>query len=115
MSTDDTRPLDLGTDGTTGTTTDGTPGTTGGTSTATDDAAHDPGTAAASAAHRPGVRVGTVVWGLIVVLLGTGVLLVAAGYTIDVQLAAIVLLIAAGAGLILGPLVQTLRRGRTAG
>ncbi|UZN02136.1 hypothetical protein [Cellulomonas sp. S1-8] len=64
--------------------------------------------------HRPGVRVGTVVWGLIVVLLGAGVLLVAAGYTIDVQLAAIVLLIAAGLGLIAGPLVQGLRRGRTA-
>lgn len=63
--------------------------------------------------HRPGVRVGTVVWGLIVGLVGVGVLLVAAGYTIDVQLAAIVLLIAAGVGLILGPLVQGMRRSRT--
>jgi len=62
---------------------------------------------------RPTVRVGTVVWGLIVALIGVGVLLVAAGYTVDVQLAAIVLLIAAGVGLILGPLVQGLRRGRT--
>jgi len=62
--------------------------------------------------HRPAVRVGAVVWGLIVALVGVGVLLVAAGYTIDVQLASIVLLIAAGVGLILGPLVQGLRRGR---
>lgn len=62
--------------------------------------------------RRPAVRVGTVVWGLIVALVGAGVLVVAAGYTIDVELAAIVLLIAAGVGLILGPLVQGLRRGR---
>lgn len=66
------------------------------------------------AEHRPAVRLGSVVWGLIVALVGVGVLLVGAGYTIDVQLAAIVLLIAAGLGLILGPLVQSLRRGRTA-
>ncbi|MBO0899753.1 hypothetical protein J1G43_07220 [Cellulomonas sp. zg-ZUI22] len=63
--------------------------------------------------HRPPVRVGGVVWGLIVVLVGAGVLLVAAGYTIDVQLAVIVLLIAAGVGLIVGPVIQGLRRGRT--
>lgn len=62
--------------------------------------------------RRPAVRPAGVVWGLIVVLLGVGVLLVAAGYTIDVQLAAIVLLIAAGVGLIVGPLVQAVRRGR---
>ncbi|MCC2335866.1 hypothetical protein [Cellulomonas wangsupingiae] len=85
--------------------------------TPTDAVAHDDAPSAAPDAprtqHRPGVRVGTVVGGLIVVLLGAGVLLVAAGYTVDVQLAAIVLLIAAGVGLILGPLVQGLRRGRT--
>lgn len=67
---------------------------------------------AAPRASRPPTRVGGVVWGLIVVLLGVGVLLVAAGYTIDVQLASIVLLIAAGVGLIVGPVVQSLRRGR---
>ena len=89
--------------------------------TPTDAVAHDDAPPAAPDApapdaprtqHRPGARVGTVVGGLIVVLLGAGVLLVAAGYTVDVQLAAIVLLIAAGVGLILGPLVQGLRRGR---
>ena len=63
--------------------------------------------------ERPTVRLGSVVWGLIVALVGVGVLLVGAGYTIDVQLASIVLLIAAGVGLIIGPLVQGLRRGRT--
>ncbi|MBD7918406.1 hypothetical protein H9657_08965 [Cellulomonas sp. Sa3CUA2] len=79
---------------------------------------HDAPTAAAGTAPSPqraGVRVGTVVWGLIIALVGAGVLLVAAGYTIDVQLAAIVLLIAAGLGLILGPLLQGLRRSRTGG
>ena len=64
--------------------------------------------------ERPGLRPGTVVWGLVIALVGVGVLLVGAGYTIDVQLASIVLLIAAGLGLILGPLIQSLRRGRTA-
>lgn len=87
------------------------------------DAAHAPGTPdqapvgvtpPAATAPRPGVRVSTVVGGLIGVLLGVGVLLVAAGYTIDVELAAIVLLILAGVGLILGPLVQGVRRGREA-
>ena len=77
----------------------------------TDDAPYGAGDRAP--ARRPVVRAGTVVWGLIVALVGVGVLLVAAGYTIDVQLAAIVLLIAAGVGLILGPLVQSLRRHRT--
>lgn len=71
----------------------------------------DDGTEAV-AARRPTIRPGGVVWGVILVLLGAGVLLVAAGYTIDVQLAAIVLLIAAGVGLIVGPLVQAVRRGR---
>ncbi|MBO3088560.1 hypothetical protein [Cellulomonas dongxiuzhuiae] len=79
---------------------------------------HDAPTPAADATASPpraGIRVGTVVWGLIVALVGVGVLLVAAGYTIDVQLAAIVLLIAGGLGLILGPLLQGLRRSRTGG
>ncbi|MCC2320382.1 hypothetical protein [Cellulomonas xiejunii] len=64
-------------------------------------------------AHRAGVRVGTIVWGLIVAFVGLGVVLVTAGYTIDVQLAAIVLLIAGGVGLIVGPLFQGVRRNRS--
>ena len=84
-----------------------------------DTARHDTvaadGTATSTPAvtRRAGVRVGTVVWGLIVALVGAGVVLVAAGYTIDVQLAAIVLLIAGGVGLILGPLFQGVRRSRS--
>jgi hypothetical protein len=110
MSTDETQPLgttseDTQADAPHGATTPGTttPGTT-----------PDGAAPAAAASTHPGVRVSSIVGGVITVLLGVGVLLVAAGYTIDVQLAAIVLLIAAGAGLILGPLVQGLRRGRTA-
>ncbi|GIG39085.1 hypothetical protein [Cellulomonas phragmiteti] len=80
--------------------------------TGTSDATSDVTSDTTPPVHRTGVRVGTVAWGLIVVLVGVGVLIVAAGYTIDVQLAAIVLLIAAGVALIVGPLVQGLRRGR---
>ena len=80
---------------------------------ATDDAPGRDQEPAAPRAPRPPTRVGGVVWGLIVTALGVGVLLVAAGYRIDVELAAIVLLIAAGVGLIVGPVVQSLRRGRS--
>ena len=61
-------------------------------------------------APRRAVRVGTIVWGLIVAAVGAGVLTVVAGYRVDVQLAAIVLLIVGGLGIILGPLVQGARR-----
>lgn len=61
-------------------------------------------------APRRAVRIGTVVWGLVVAAVGAGVLAVVAGYRVDVQLAAIVLLIVGGLGLILGPLVQGARR-----
>lgn len=91
---------------------DDTARTDGASTTGTTDAGDDVTTRTAGPQGAQGVKVGTLVWGLIVALLGAGVLAVAAGYTIDVQLAAIVLLIAAGVGLILGPLVQTLRRGR---
>ena len=61
-------------------------------------------------APRRAVRIGTIVWGLIVAAVGAGVLTVVAGYRVDVQLAAIVLLILGGLGIILGPLVQGVRR-----
>ncbi|WP_136519238.1 hypothetical protein [Cellulomonas telluris] len=64
----------------------------------------------ATEARRDRVRVGTVVWGVVIALLGVGVLLVAAGYTIDLELAAIGLLVLAGLGLIVGPLVASARR-----
>ena len=66
--------------------------------------------AAQQRAPRRAVRIGTIVWGLIVAVVGAGVLTVVAGYRVDVQLAAIVLLIVGGLGIILGPLVQGARR-----
>ena len=52
-----------------------------------------------------GPRVGTIVWGIILVLLGLGVLAVGAGLTIDLQAAAIGLLALAGVGLLVKALV----------
>lgn len=72
----------------------------------------DAATSVAPGPRRRRVRVGTVVWGVIIAVVGAGVLAVAAGYTIDVQLAAIGLLVAAGIGMIVGPLVAAGRRDR---
>ncbi|MGN8246563.1 hypothetical protein ACTHAM_000227 [Cellulomonas soli] len=63
-------------------------------------------------APRPRPRIATVVWGLVVAALGVGVLIYAAGYTIDAQLALIVLLTVAGLMLLVGSLVGTRRGGR---
>lgn len=63
-------------------------------------------------AARPRVRIATVVWGLVVAALGTGVLIYAAGYTIDAQLALIVLLTVAGLTLLVGSLVGNRRGAR---
>ncbi|QCB92984.1 hypothetical protein [Cellulomonas shaoxiangyii] len=82
------------------------------------DRAHDgtaDGATATGTTGRPArdrARVGTIVWGVVIALLGAGVLAIAAGYTIDLELAAIALLILAGLGLIIGPLVANARRGR---
>ncbi len=57
----------------------------------------------------PRLRVGTVVWGLVIATVGIGLLALAAGATIDVQLAFIVLLGAAGLALLGGSLVAGLR------
>lgn len=62
-------------------------------------------------APRPRPRIATVVWGLVVAALGVGVLIYAAGYTIDAQLALIVLLTVAGLMLLVGSLVGTRRGG----
>lgn len=117
MSTDETRPLPV--DETqplpatgTGTGT-GTDSSAASSTTATDDDADGTADAAdASPARRDRVRVGTIVWGVVIALLGVGVLTIAAGYTIDLELAAIGLLVVAGLGLIIGPLVASARRGR---
>ncbi|WP_454049617.1 hypothetical protein [Cellulomonas sp. Marseille-Q8402] len=57
-----------------------------------------------------GPRSGTVVWGLVVAVFGVGILAVAAGVRIDVQLALIVLLAAAGVALLVGSLLTAARR-----
>lgn len=58
-----------------------------------------------TAPHRTGPRVGTIVWGVILLLLGLGVLGVGAGLTIDLQAALIGLLALAGVGLLVKALV----------
>ncbi|GHS85103.1 hypothetical protein AGMMS50218_01770 [Actinomycetota bacterium] len=63
----------------------------------------------APAPASPRLRVGTVVWGLVIATVGIGLLALAAGATIDVQLAFIVLLGAAGLALLGGSLVAGLR------
>ncbi|MGW6129329.1 hypothetical protein ACWFNE_04810 [Cellulomonas sp. NPDC055163] len=82
-------------------------------------AAPGPDAPAAAAAPAPeaeepvrrGVRVGTFVWGLVIVAVGIGVLALSAGYTLDVELALIVLLGAAGAAMLVGSLLKGRRGG----
>ncbi|HEY3436363.1 MAG TPA: hypothetical protein VGK35_01630 [Actinotalea sp.] len=62
-----------------------------------------------------GVRVGTVVWGLVVAAIGLGLLAYAIGVAFDVQLAVIVLVAAAGVALLVGSLVTSTRRRNRAG
>ena len=61
---------------------------------------------------RPTLRVGTVVWGLVIAAIGVGLLSVAWGAHLDTQLALIVLLGAAGVALLVGSLVG-MRRSRS--
>ncbi len=70
------------------------------------DRVDDPSTA------RPSLRVGTVVWGLVVALIGAGVIAVAAGARFDVELALIGLLALAGLGLVGGSVAAGMRRRR---
>ncbi|WP_372595392.1 hypothetical protein [Actinotalea sp.] len=72
-------------------------------------------TPAATGAGAPGrwpVRVGTVVWGLVVMVVGVGLLALAAGAVFDVELAVIALVAAAGVALLAGSLVSAGRRRR---
>ncbi|MDR7382478.1 hypothetical protein [Promicromonospora iranensis] len=64
----------------------------------------------AQAAARRGPRVGTAVWGLIVIAVGLGILAVSAGVMFDLGVALIVLLGAAGVILVVGSVVSSLRR-----
>ncbi|WP_028049981.1 hypothetical protein [Cellulomonas sp. URHD0024] len=58
------------------------------------------------------LRVGTVVWGLILAACGLGVIAWASGARIDYQLALIILLAAAGTALLVGSIVSGARRAR---
>ncbi|MBC7550852.1 MAG: hypothetical protein H7269_08150 [Cellulomonas sp.] len=62
---------------------------------------------------RPGPRVGTVVWGLILAVIGVGVIAAAAGARFDVELVAIALLVLAGVGLVVGSVATSVRRRRS--
>lgn len=63
-------------------------------------------------APRPsGVRVGTVVWGLVLAALGVGLLAFVSGIDFDVELAVIALVAAAGLALLVGSVVTARRRG----
>jgi hypothetical protein len=64
------------------------------------------------APERSGLRVGTIVWGIVVAVIGVGLLSLAWGAQLDAQLSLIVLLGAAGVALLVGSLVG-LRRSRT--
>ncbi|WP_426592962.1 hypothetical protein ACPPVS_14515 [Cellulomonas sp. McL0617] len=67
---------------------------------------------AAPAPARRRLRVGTVVWGLILAAFGIGVLAWASGARIDVQLALIVLLAVAGTALLVGSILSGARHAR---
>ena len=58
------------------------------------------------------VRVGTVVWGLVLAAIGSGLLAAALGVAFDVELAFIVLVAAAGVLLLVGSLASSRRRRR---
>jgi len=59
-----------------------------------------------------GMRVGTIVWGLVLAAIGAGVLAWAIGVSFDVELAFIVLIAAAGVLLLVGSLATMVRRRR---
>ena len=69
-----------------------------------------PAQPAAQAAAKRGPRVGTTVWGLIVIAVGLGILAVSAGVMFDLGVALIVLLGAAGVILVVGSVVSSIRR-----
>ncbi|WP_129784335.1 hypothetical protein [Promicromonospora panici] len=72
------------------------------------------GQQAAQQAQQPaakrGPRVGTAVWGLIVIAVGLGILAVSAGVIFDLGVALIVLLGAAGVILVVGSVISSVRR-----
>ncbi|WP_066464423.1 hypothetical protein [Sanguibacter suarezii] len=69
-----------------------------------------PATQAPAATRRPPARMSTVVWGLIILVVGVGVVARALGADFDNQLALIVLLAAAGVALVATSIVSAVRR-----
>lgn len=69
----------------------------------------EPPTGTAASDSR-GPRTGTIVGGLVLLLLGIGVLAIAAGATLDLQIALIVLLLITGSALLVGAALGARRR-----
>ncbi|GAA2719631.1 hypothetical protein CAE01nite_06840 [Cellulomonas aerilata] len=84
-------------------------GPTAGATTATTATPTTPTTAADRPVDRS-LRVGTVVWGLIIAIIGVGFIAVAAGARFDVELVLIGLLALAGVALVAGSMAVSLRR-----
>lgn len=82
----------------------------GGTAPAGTAPAGTAGQPAAQAAAKRGPRVGTAVWGLIVIAVGLGILAVSAGVVFDFGVALIVLLGVAGVILVAGSVISSVRR-----
>jgi hypothetical protein len=60
--------------------------------------------------RRPAARVGTIVWGLVLTVIGAGVIAAASGVQFDVELVAITLLALAGVALLAGSVATSIRR-----
>lgn len=60
----------------------------------------------------PPVRTGTMVWGLLALVLGLGAMVVATGRQVDLEIALISLFVLAGAGLLLGSGIGAAQRAR---
>lgn len=103
----DTRPMNHSEDTMTIPTTAGAPPTVPATPADTT-TFHDPGPA--PVAPRRGVRVGTIVWGLVIAAIGVGILAYALDVTFDAQLASIIVIFAAGALLLIGSIATSRRR-----
>ncbi len=76
------------------------------------ESATTPTSAPPTSAPAPGVRVGSTVWGLVVLAIGLGLIALAAGAVFDVQLAVIGLVAAAGVALLVGSLLTAGGRRR---
>ena len=106
----DTRPMNHLEDTMTTPTTAGAPPTVPVTPAESTTAIHDPGPGPAPVAPRHGMRVGTIVWGLVIAAIGVGILAYALDVTFDAQLASIIVIFAAGVLLLVGSIATSRRR-----